>query len=75
MLCTIAESRATRAPYIAYGVLNNVDGGQRVPAVDGVEVPLHENTAYMSYNPPETASSDPPRAEESGDDDTYDYIQ
>lgn len=76
MLHIIAESRATRVSDIAYGVLNTVDSGQ--DAADRVEIPLQENTAYIRYNPPQTAAaSDPPRAQlqESGDEDMYEYIQ
>ena len=55
-------------------MLNTVDGGHDVAAVGGVEIPLQENTAYISYNSPQAAAGDLPRVGESGDEDVYEYI-
>ena len=72
-----ADSKATPVPAsdnIAYGVSNTVDGGGGGPAVEGAEIRVEKNKAYVTFSPPQTAAGGPHRAGESGDEDVYDEI-
>ena len=73
---TVAGSKATPAPAsdnIAYDdiVLNTVDGGGGGPAIEGAEIRVEKNKAYVTYSPPQTAAGGPQRA---GENDVYDEI-